>query len=65
MEGIIGMRVSIHKKYTVVVSIALLATVVAFMAIVRWAVVGYYEEKVRANGSFFLHIIYFVYLNHY
>ncbi len=45
------MRVSIHKKYTFVVSIALLVTVLAFMALVRWAVVGYYEQKVRASDA--------------
>ena len=45
------MRVSIHKKYAFVISIALLVTVLAFMGIVRWAVVGYYEEKVRANDT--------------
>ena len=45
------MRVSIHKKYTFVVSIALLVTVLAFMALVRWAMVGYYEQKVRASDA--------------
>ena len=26
-------------------------TVLAFMALVRWAVVGYYEQKVRASDA--------------
>ena len=51
------MKVSINKKYTLVVSVALLATVLAFMAIVHVAVISYYEQKIRRNDAQLTHIL--------
>ena len=52
-----GVKVSINKKYTFVVSVALFATVLAFMGLVHYAVVGYYEQKVRLGDTQLTHIL--------
>lgn len=51
------MKVSIYKKHAFVISLALLVTVLAFMGIVHWAVLGYYEQKVRMGDAQLTHVL--------